>query len=180
MAKSRRKRESVTHPEKRGLYTRKPHRPRIFDKPDWPNLREAVIGFTREGYYVEDAMRAAGLTPQWWYKWQAIAEGELAAAHERMNADGGDDVHEYIEADQKICVEFIEAIRRAQAERIILNAREIHRSNPLEYNARVRPADWGRKDRVLMGADPEHPPPAATHVHVYLPDNARGKPKDDA
>ena len=152
--------------------------PRVFDKPSWPKIRENVLTFVSGVYFVEDAIRAAGLSTQWWYKWQAIAEAEIVTAQGLAEVDGSDDYHEHISADLKSAVEFVEAIRQRQSSTIIACASKVRRTNPLEYLARTRHEQWGKRDRMLLGNDPDNPMPST--VHVYLPDNGRGPAKDEA
>lgn len=148
------------------------NRPLIFDKPDWPEKRKRVLLYVSGCYYIEDAIIASGLSTQWWYKWQAIAEKEIERAQVLAEEEGSDDFKEYVEPELLVAVEFVEAVRKAQSEVVALNAAKIRKSNPLEYNARVRPEQWGRKDRMLLGNDPDAP--FDTAVRVYLPDNGRG------
>ena len=152
--------------------------PRVFDKPNWPKIRETVLLYVSGGYYVEDSIIAAGLSSQWWYKWQALAEAESLIAQKLAEEHGSDDYKEFISPDMVVAVEFVEAIKQRQSATIIANAAKIRKTNPLEYNARVRPEQWGRRDRMLLGNDPDNPMPENA-VHVYLPDNGRGPVKDE-
>lgn len=155
------------------------HCPRIFDKPDWPKKRKTVLDYVNGGYYIEDSIIAAGLSPQWWYKWQALADKEIERCQQLAEENKDDDYQSLISREMRSPVEFVEGIRREQAKVILENAKLIRKSDPLEYNARVRPQQWGKKDRMLLGNDPDNPMPNAV-VHVYLPDNGRlHKPEDD-
>lgn len=158
--------------QERGPSGKPRNQPRIFDKPDWPKRRETVLLYVSGGYYVEDAIIAAGLSTQWFYKWQALADAEILSAQKLAEENGEDDYRDFISDELKPAVDFVELIRRSQSAIIIANAARIKKANPLEYNARVRPEQWGKRDRVLLGNDPENP--MQTTVHVYLPDNGRG------
>jgi hypothetical protein len=152
--------------------------PRIFDRPDWPKRRETVLLYVSGGYYVEDSIIAAGFSRQWWYKWQAIADKEIERAQALADENGEDDFRVYVDKDLLVAIDFVDAIRQRQSATIIANAAKIRKTNPLEYNARVRPEQWGRRDRMLLGNDPDNPMPENA-VHVYLPDNGRGPAKEE-
>lgn len=149
--------------------------PRVFDKPSWPKIRENVLTFVSGGYYVEDSIIAAGLSRQWFYKWQALAEAEILNAQRLADENGSEDYREFVSDEMKEAVDFVDAIRQRQSATIIACAAKVRRANPLEYLARTRHEQWGRRDRMLLGSDPENP--MQTSVHVYLPDNGRGPDK---
>lgn len=122
--------------------------PREFDKITWPEKRTLILSYVGASYYVEDCIIAAGLTPQWYYKWKKLADQEIERAQEQAEREECEEYHNFIDDELKPAVDLVESIRAEQSKVIIANAEKIKASNPLEYNARVRHEQWGRKDRL--------------------------------
>jgi hypothetical protein len=164
-----------TKPAQKARKPRPRRRPRLYETPEWPAMRQKAIDYAGLGQYLEECCEAAGFSSSLWHKYQALAIEILIAAKRKAEAKKHDEYHRYIPRKEREMVDFVETMWRAKATAKTLAAAEFRKKDPGEYLARIDHERWGRKDRMTLTGDPENP--LNTGVVVILPDNGRGPPK---
>ena len=136
------------------LKPRLSRRPRLYETPEWPEMRQAALAYAAGGQYLDESCIAAGFSEAVWHKYQAMTIEVLEAAREKAKAKGHDQYWRYIPKRDREYVNFVEAMWKAKAQAKTIAATEFRKKDPGEYLARIDHEKWGRKDRMtLTGAD---------------------------
>ena len=72
------------------LKPRLSRRPRLYETPEWPEMRQAALAYAAGGQYLDESCIAAGFSEAVWHKYQAMTIEVLEAAREKAKAKGHD------------------------------------------------------------------------------------------
>lgn len=103
-----------------------------------PETKEDIVKALRAGNSRRDSALYAGISEQTFYSWMS------------RGRDG-----------EPLYVEFLEAVEKAEAQSVVRNVAIIQRAAEETWQAaawwleRKRPDDWGRRQRMDIGADKE-------------------------
>ena len=103
-----------------------------------PETKEDIVKALRAGNSRRDSALYAGISEQTFYSWMS------------RGRDG-----------EPLYIEFLEAVEKAEAQSVVRNVAIIQRAAEETWQAaawwleRKRPDDWGRRQRMDIGADKE-------------------------